>query len=126
MAAGMRITQRMMVQQSMLGLEGNQSRLSAVQRRMTTGRAINKPSDDPSGTAAALRIRSELASGAMFSMPWRRQLRRWFSLAAHTVVTPVAWGWLAVLACLPHRGTPLVQATLNRPAAATPSPQAED
>jgi anaerobic magnesium-protoporphyrin IX monomethyl ester cyclase len=72
------------------------------------------------------RIRSEFASGVMFSMPWRRQMRRWFSLAVHTVVTPLAWGWLAVLACLPHRGTPLVEATLNRPAAATPSPQAED
>ncbi len=72
------------------------------------------------------RMRTELANGSMFSMPWRRQLRRCFSLAAHAVITPIAWGWLAVLACLPHRGTPLAQATLNRPAAATPSPQAED
>lgn len=67
MAAGMRITQRMMVNQSMQGLEGNQSRLSAVQRRMTTGRAINKPSDDPSGTAAALRLRSEMAQAKQWS-----------------------------------------------------------
>lgn len=67
MAAGMRITQRMMVNQSMQGLEGNQSRLSDVQRRMTTGRAINKPSDDPSGTAAALRLRSELAQAKQWS-----------------------------------------------------------
>jgi len=63
----MRITQRMMVNQSMQGLEGNQSRLSAVQRRMTTGRAINKPSDDPSGTAAALRLRSEMAQAKQWS-----------------------------------------------------------
>ena len=67
MTAGMRITQRMLTSQSMQGLEGNQSRLSDVQRRMTTGRTIGKPSDDPSGTAASLRIRSELAQAKQWA-----------------------------------------------------------
>ncbi len=72
------------------------------------------------------RLRSELASGAMLSLPWQRLLRRSVSITAHAVMTPLAWAWLAVLACLPHRGTAPLPATLNRPAAATPSPQAED
>jgi hypothetical protein len=42
------------------------------------------------------------------------------------VVTPLAWAWLGILACIPHRSTPPVQHLLDRPAAATPSPQAED
>ncbi len=61
MDAGMRVTQRMMVNQSMLGLQSSQSRLAGINQRMTSGRTITKPSDDPAGTASALRIRSELA-----------------------------------------------------------------
>jgi flagellar hook-associated protein 3 FlgL len=67
MDAGLRVTQRMMVSQSLQGLEANQSRLSEVQRRMTSGRTISKPSDDPAGTASALRLRSELARSKQWS-----------------------------------------------------------
>lgn len=56
-----RVTQRMMVGQSLQGLEGTQSRLAAAQRRTTSGKAISRPSDDPSATMTALRLRSEKA-----------------------------------------------------------------
>jgi flagellar hook-associated protein 3 FlgL len=61
MTAVSRVTQRMMVSQSLQGLESNQSRLAAAQRRTTSGKAISRPSDDPSATMTALRLRSEKA-----------------------------------------------------------------
>lgn len=59
MIAVTRVTQRMMVGQSLQGLESTQSQLAAAQRRATTGKAISRPSDDPSATMTALRLRSE-------------------------------------------------------------------
>ncbi|MCA0330407.1 MAG: flagellar hook-associated protein FlgL [Actinobacteria bacterium] len=67
MQAAMRVTSLMMSCQSMAGLEANQQRLAEIQRRMTTGKTIGRPSDDPAGTASALRIRSELAQNKQYS-----------------------------------------------------------
>ena len=67
MTAMSRVTQRMMVRQSLTGLSDNQSRLSAAQRRTTSGKAITKPSDDPSATMTALRLRSEKARTDQFT-----------------------------------------------------------
>jgi flagellar hook-associated protein 3 FlgL len=67
MQAAMRVTSRMMSGQSMAGLEANQERLAEIQRRMTTGRTIGRPSDDPAGTASALRLRSEMAQNKQYS-----------------------------------------------------------
>lgn len=66
---------------------------------------------------------SELASGATFALPLRRQVRRLGALALHAVTVPLCWGLLAVLAYLPHRSTAALPPTLARPAAATPTPQ---
>lgn len=61
MTAMSRVTQRMMVRQSLSGLSDNQSRLAAAQRRTTSGKAITRPSDDPSAAMTAMRLRSEKA-----------------------------------------------------------------
>lgn len=53
-----RVTQRMMTEQSLSGVQAGLSRLSAVQEQMSTGRRLNRPSDSPSDTATAMRLRS--------------------------------------------------------------------
>ena len=67
MTAG-RVTQNMMSQQSLAGMQAGLGRLSRTQEQLTTGRIINRASDDPSGAAAAMRLRQ--------SVPQQRQYAR--------------------------------------------------
>ena len=57
-----RITQRMMVQGSLTALQAGLGRLSDSQEKLSTGRQINRPSDDPTGTNEAMRLRAQLAA----------------------------------------------------------------
>ncbi len=59
-----RITQRLMVERSLSSLQTGLDRLSRSQEQLSTGRAINRPSDSPTGTNAAMRLREQLAAGA--------------------------------------------------------------
>ena len=67
MNANSRITQQSMTQQALLGLEANQSQLALLQQRMSSGKQISKPSDDPGGAASALKLRSEVARNAQWT-----------------------------------------------------------
>jgi flagellar hook-associated protein 3 FlgL len=58
----MRITQRSVTTTSLQGLNQNLAAISKLQQQLTSGRTINKPSDDPTGTNAALQTRQELAA----------------------------------------------------------------
>ena len=53
-----RVTQNMMSHRALDGLQAGLGRLSHIQEQLSTGRIINRPSDDPSGAtvgdAAAL------------------------------------------------------------------------
>ena len=57
-----RITQRSIAQSSLLGLQTNLGRLAKVQEQLTSGRVLNRPSDSPSGTVAAMTFRSETSA----------------------------------------------------------------
>ena len=57
-----RITQRSIAQSSLLGLQTNLGRVAKVQEQLSTGRVLNRPSDSPSGTVAAMTFRSETAA----------------------------------------------------------------
>jgi flagellar hook-associated protein 3 FlgL len=57
-----RITQRLMVERSLYSLQTGLSRLSASQEKLTTGRAINRPSDNPTGTNDAMRLRAAMSA----------------------------------------------------------------
>ncbi len=61
-----RVTQNMMTQRSLGSLQNNLTRLSALQEQLSTGRILNRPSDSPSGTTAAMRLRASLADTAQF------------------------------------------------------------
>ncbi len=54
-----RITQRSIAQSSLTGLQSNLGRIAKVQEQLSSGRVLNRPSDSPSGTVAAMRFRSE-------------------------------------------------------------------
>ncbi|MBB3676500.1 flagellar hook-associated protein FlgL [Modestobacter versicolor] len=57
----MRITQRSVATTSLQGLNQNLAAISKLQQQLTSGRTINKPSDDPTGTNAAMQTRQEIA-----------------------------------------------------------------
>jgi len=62
-----RITQRQMVTNSLTAMQTGFSRLNLSQERLSTGRMINRPSDSPTGTNDAMRIRAQLASDSQYA-----------------------------------------------------------
>lgn len=56
----MRITQRSMHAGIEHNLQGALSRLQRLQEQLSSGKAIGKPSDSPTGTVSALRLRADL------------------------------------------------------------------
>ena len=56
-----RVTQSMMSQRSLEGLQLSLGRLARTQEQLSTGRILNRPSDSPTDTTAAMRMRSSLA-----------------------------------------------------------------
>lgn len=62
-----RITQRLMVERSMSALQTGLGRLARSQEQLSTGRLINRPSDSPSGTNDAMRLRAQLTADTQYS-----------------------------------------------------------
>ncbi|NUR09856.1 MAG: flagellar hook-associated protein FlgL [Nocardioidaceae bacterium] len=62
-----RITQRLMVERSLFSLQTGLSRLNTSQERLSTGKIINRPSDNPSGTNDAMRLRATMAADEQHS-----------------------------------------------------------
>jgi flagellin-like hook-associated protein FlgL len=58
----MRITQRAVTLTSLQGLNRNLDDLGKLQQQLTSGRAISRPSDSPTGTNTAMQTRTEQAS----------------------------------------------------------------
>ncbi|MGO4256959.1 flagellar hook-associated protein FlgL [Marmoricola sp. RAF53] len=56
-----RVTQRMLTDRSVGALQTGIGRLAKLQEQMSTGRVLNRPSDSPTDTTSAMRIRSSLA-----------------------------------------------------------------
>lgn len=63
----LRVTQRMMVNSSLTALQLGMGRLAQTQEQLSTGRLINRPSDSPTGTNEAMRIRAQLAADTQHS-----------------------------------------------------------
>ncbi|WP_369136761.1 flagellar hook-associated protein FlgL [Modestobacter versicolor] len=63
----MRITQRSLAVTSLQGLNRNMDAIAKLQAQLTSGKTINKPSDDPTGTNAAMQTRQELAGALQYS-----------------------------------------------------------
>ncbi len=63
----MRITSQMMVSRSLRDVAQNLNRLGSVQRDLSTGRRIHRPSDDPASAARAETIKTNLAQQAQYA-----------------------------------------------------------
>jgi flagellar hook-associated protein 3 FlgL len=62
-----RITNQMMSQSTLAGIESALDRLDSTQQELSTGKQINQPSDNPSGTALTLQLNNNLANLASYS-----------------------------------------------------------
>jgi flagellar hook-associated protein 3 FlgL len=62
-----RITQRLSVATSLAALQTGMTRLAKNQEQLSTGRTINRPSDSPTGTNDAMRLRADLAAQTQYS-----------------------------------------------------------
>ncbi|QCX28571.1 flagellin [Nocardioides jishulii] len=62
-----RVTQSMMSQRSLEGLQLSLGRLAKSQEQLSTGRVLNRPSDSPTDTTAAMRLRSSLADTLQYA-----------------------------------------------------------
>jgi len=62
----LRVTQSMLNKQMLGNLSNNLTRLETMQNQMSTGKKINKPSDDPVGLSFSLRYRSYLNANEQY------------------------------------------------------------
>jgi flagellar hook-associated protein 3 FlgL len=62
-----RVTQNMLTQRSIGSLQTGLSKLAKLQEQMSTGRVLNRPSDSPTDTTSAMRIRSSIADVQQYS-----------------------------------------------------------
>jgi flagellar hook-associated protein 3 FlgL len=62
--SNLRITQRLMVERSLTSMQTGMNQLARYQEQLSTGRQINRPSDSPTGTNSAMRLREQLAADA--------------------------------------------------------------
>jgi flagellar hook-associated protein 3 FlgL len=57
----------MMTAGSIAGIQGNLARMAATQEQMSTGKLLNRPSDNPTDTTAAMRLRDTMAANAQYA-----------------------------------------------------------
>lgn len=62
----LRVTQGMLNTQLLRNLNGNMTRMDKLQDQLSTGRRINKPSDDPVGISYSMRYRSDLGANDQY------------------------------------------------------------
>src|SRR5699024_2957526 len=62
-----RVTQTMLSQRSLEGMQLSLGRLARTQEQLSTGRVLNRPSDSPTDTTAAMRLRSSLADAKQYA-----------------------------------------------------------
>lgn len=63
----MRVTEGSASANSLAGLQSAGSRLAVLQAKLSSGRQITRPSDDPSGTVRALQLRADLKRNSQFT-----------------------------------------------------------
>ncbi|MCW2582181.1 MAG: hypothetical protein JWQ53_971 [Klenkia sp.] len=63
----MRITHRAIAERSSQNMQTNLAAMAKLQDQISSGRAIGRPSDSPSGTSTAMRSRAELTTNERYS-----------------------------------------------------------
>lgn len=67
MSTVQRVTQHAIAQRSLRGLQGNLSQVGRLQDQLSSGKQILRPSDNPSGTSAAMQLRAETRTNQQWS-----------------------------------------------------------
>ncbi len=86
-----RMTQRMIADRSVESLQTNLGRMSKLQEQLSSGRVLNRPSDSPSDTASAMRLRNSISSTQQFQRnaedgkAWLSQVDSALGTASNTV-----------------------------------------
>jgi len=86
-----RMTQRMITDRSFESLQTNLGRMAKLQEQLSSGRVLNRPSDSPSDTASAMRLRNSIASTQQYQRnaedgkAWLSQIDSALGTASHTV-----------------------------------------
>lgn len=62
----MRVTDRVLVDTVRVNLNTNRGSLTRIEKELSSGKRITKPSDDPAGTNIALRYRTDISMNAQF------------------------------------------------------------
>jgi flagellar hook-associated protein 3 FlgL len=62
-----RVTQSMLTDRSLTNLQGGLSRLAEIQEHLSTGRVLNRPSDNPADAATAMRLRSAVGAQQQYA-----------------------------------------------------------
>ena len=62
-----RVTHRTIQESTLANLQGNLATMGKLQEQLSTGKKINRPSDDPTGTVQALQTRQTLRANEQYS-----------------------------------------------------------
>ena len=62
-----RVTQSMMSTRALTSMQGSLTALARTQEQLSTGRVLNRPSDNPTDTTSAMRIRSAMADQQQYA-----------------------------------------------------------
>lgn len=62
-----RVTQSMLSDRSLAHLQGSLVRLGEIQEHLSTGRVLNRPSDNPADAATAMRLRSGISAQQQYA-----------------------------------------------------------
>lgn len=62
----MRITNKMMINDSNFNLQNNLRRMSKLQEQLETGKKLNRPSDNPADIVKALRLRTNITESSQY------------------------------------------------------------
>lgn len=62
-----RVTQSMLSSRSLAGVQTGLSRLAETQEHLTTGRVLNRPSDNPTDSTIAMRLREQMADQKQYA-----------------------------------------------------------
>lgn len=63
----MRVTQNLVVQRSIAGIQTSAGRVSTLQDQLSSGKKLTRPSDSPTDTALAMRLRASLAANDQYA-----------------------------------------------------------
>ncbi|MEI4270695.1 flagellar hook-associated protein FlgL [Klenkia sp. LSe6-5] len=63
----MRITNRMIADSNLRGMNGNLAGIAKLNEQISSGRAVTRPSDNPSGTSTAMRTRQDLTANTQYA-----------------------------------------------------------